>query len=128
MDNILKELSCLQELDSIWRSKLIVDIRTPQQLILHDIETSIDLKKNSIQVISVSSDIILFLTEPSYVNQLIMKDELNYPKGSSFCFEGYTGVDDLTKLKNYLIDCASRTDGTQIIVVIHNEFINEPKS
>ena len=120
-------MSCSQELDSTWRSKLIVDIPIPPQLILHDIETSIDLKKNSVQVSSVSSDIISFLTEPSQLNKLIMKDELKYPQGCSFCFEGYKGVEDYDRLKDFLIDCASRTDGTQLTVAIHDEFINQPK-
>ena len=57
-----------------------------------------------------------------------MKDVLKYPKGCSFCFEGYNGVEDFERLKNYLIDCASTTDGTQLTVTIHDEFINDTKS
>ena len=53
---------------------------------------------------------------------------LNYPKGCSFCFEGYNGVQDYERLKDYLIDCTSTTDGTQLTVAIHDEFIKEPKS
>ena len=127
MDKLFKQLSYSQELDSTWIAKPIVDIPTPPQLILHDIETSVDLKKNSVQILSVSSDIISFLTEPSQLNKLIMKDELKYPQGCSFCFEGYNGVEDYDRLKDFLIDCASRTDGTQLTVAIHDEFINQPK-
>ena len=115
-------------MDSTWIAKPIVDIPTPPQLILCNNEKSIDLNKNSVHVSSVSSDIIPFLTPSSTVNQLMMKDELKYPLGCSFCFEGYKGVDNFEKLKNHRIDCASRTDGTQLTVVIHDEFVNEPKS
>ena len=128
MDKLFKQLSYSQELDSTWIAKPIVDIPTPPQLILCNNEKSIDLNKNSVHVSSVSSDIIPFLTPSSTVNQLMMKDELKYPLGCSFCFEGYKGVDNFEKLKNHRIDCASRTDGTQLTVVIHDEFVNEPKS
>ena len=128
MDKFFKQLLCSQELDSTWIAKLIVDTPTPPQLLLHDNEKSIDVNKNSLHVSSESSDIIPFITKPSTVNQLIMETDLNYPKGCSFCFEGYKGVDDYEKLKNHLIDCASRTDGTQLTVAIHDDFINKPKS
>ena len=107
-------------MDSTWKSKLIVSITTPPQLIIDHIDTASDIKKHSVQVASVSSDIIPFLTKPSIVNKLIMETDLKYPKGCSFCFEGYNGVNDFERLKNYLIDCASTSDGTQLTVVIHD--------
>ena len=43
MDQLFKDLSCSQEKDSSWISKLIVDIPTPPQLNFVDIETSIHI-------------------------------------------------------------------------------------
>ena len=51
-----------------------------------------------------------------------MKYILNYLKGYSFYFEGYKGGKDFERLKGYLIDCASTTDGTQLILAIHDRF------
>ena len=71
---------------------------------------------------------IPFLTKSSAVNQLIMETDLKYPKGCSFCFEGYKGVKDYNRLKELLIDSAYKTDGTQLTVAIHDESINKPNS
>ena len=128
MDKYFKQLSSAQVLDSTWIGKLMVDIPTPSQLNIPDTDKSIDINKNPVIVSSTSSDIIPLLVPPSNVKQLIMKDVLKYPIGCSFCFEGYNGVDDYEKLKNHIIDCASRTDGTQLTVAIHDEFVNKPKS
>ena len=128
MDKYFKQLSSAQALDSTWIGKLIVDIPTPSQLNIPDTDKSIDINKNPVIVSSTSSDIIPLLIPPYNVKQLIMKDVLKYPIGCSFCFEGYNGVDDYEKLKNHIIDCASRTDGTQLTVAIHDEFVNKPKS
>ena len=57
-----------------------------------------------------------------------MKDVLNYPKGYYLYFEGYNGVEDFERLKDYLIDCASTTYGTQLTVPIHDQFFHRPKS
>ena len=86
------------------------------------------MKKPFKAVASLSTDIIPFLTKPSAVNGLIMKNMLNYPNGCSFCFEVYNGAQDYERLKNHLIDCASTTDGTQLTVAIHDEFVHQPKS
>ena len=112
MDKYFKQLSSAQVLDSTWICKLIVDIPTPSQLNIHGTEKSIDINKHSVIVASTSSDIIPLLIPSSTVNQLIMKNLSKYPIGCSFCFEGYNGVDDYEKLKNHIIDCTSRTDGT----------------
>ena len=126
MDKHFKQLSSAQALDSTWLGKLIVDIPTPSQL--QGYHKSTDINNNPGIVSSTSTDIIPLLMPPSSVKQLIMKDVLKYPIGCSFCFEGYKGVDDYEKLKNHIIDCASRTDGTQLTVAIHDEFVNKPKS
>ena len=128
MDQYFKQLSSAQALDSTWTGKLIVDIPTPSQLKLPDSDKSTDVNKNHVIVSSTSTDIIPLLMPPSFVKQLILKDELKYPDGCSFCFEGYKGVDDYDKLKNHIIDCASRTDGTQLTVGIKDEHDKKPKS
>ena len=128
MDKYFKQLSSAQALDSTWIGKLIVDIPTPSHLNIPDTEKSIDINKNPVIVSSTSSDIIPLLIPSSTFKQLIMQNEFKYPIGCSFCFEGYSSVDDYEKLKNYIIDCASRTDGTQLTVAIHDEFVNQPTS
>lgn len=128
MDQYFKQLSSAQALDSTWTGKLIVDIPTPSQLKLPDSDKSTDINKNPVIVSSKCTDIIPLLKAPSFVKQLMLKNELNYPDGCSFCFEGYKGVDDYDKLKNHIIDCASRTDGTQLTVGIKDEHDKKPKS
>ena len=68
IDQLFEYLSSLQEKDSTWVSKLIVDIPTPPQLILVHIEKSSDIKNHSFEVASVSSDIITFLKKLSTMN------------------------------------------------------------
>ena len=75
-----------------------------------------------------STDIIPLLTKPSSVNKLIMETNLKYPKGCSFYFEGYKGVEDYNRLKDFLINSACKTDGTQLTVAIHDDFFNKPNS
>ena len=57
-----------------------------------------------------------------------METDLKYPKGCSFYFEGYNGVNDYERLKDFLIDSACKTDGTRLTVGIHDEFSNKPNS
>ena len=87
-----------------------------------------DIKKNDDSEIAMhSTDISPLLTKPSSVNEFTMEIDLKYPKGCSFCFEGcfegYTGFKDYNRLKDFLIDSACKTDGTQLPVAIHDEFI-----
>ena len=129
MNQLFKDLSYSQLEDSSWVSKLNANIPTPPQLKLGNSELSNDIKKNeNCEIAMQSTDIIPFLTKPSAVNKLIMEADLNYPKGCSFCFEGYNGVNDYERLKDFLIDSACNTDGTQLTVAIHDEFINKPNS
>ena len=128
MDQYFKQLSSAQALDSTFLGKLIVDIPTPSQLKLADLLQCTDVNKNPVNVSSTSTDIIPLLKVPSLFKQCVLKDDLKYPDGCSFCFEGYKGVDDYDKLKNHIIDCASRTDGTQLTVGIKDEHDKKPKS
>ena len=128
MDQYFKELSSSKELDSTWVSKLIVDMPTPGKLILGQIYPGIVMKNHHFEAALSSTDIIPLLLVPATVNQLTMEHHYKYPKGCLFCFEGYKCVEDFHRLKNYLISCASTTDGTQLIVAIYDEFINKPAS
>ena len=129
MDQLFKELSYSQQEDSSWVSKLNVNIPLPPQIKLGISELSNVIKKSdNSEITTLSTDIIPFLTKPSAVNKLIMETDLKYPKGCSFCFEGYNGVEDYDRLKEFLIDSACNTDGTQLTVAIHDEFINKPNS
>ena len=129
MDWLFKELSYSQQEDSSWVSKLNVNIPTPPQINIGISELSNVIKKSdNSEITTPSTDIIQFLTKPSAVNKLIMETDLKYPKGCLFCFEGYNGVEDYDRLKDFLIDSACNTDGTQLTVDIHDEFINKPNS
>ena len=57
-----------------------------------------------------------------------MEKELKYPSGCSFCFEGYNGVKDYDRLKDFIIDSACNTDGSRLTVGIHQQFRNKPNS
>ena len=127
MDQQFKDLSSSKEKDSTWVLKLIVDISTPPQLNLGHIEKSINIEKLSTAVASSFTDIMPFLTKPSTIAELIVENVLNYPKGCSFCFGCYNGVEDYERLKDYLIDCASINDGTQLTVAIYDQFFHQPK-
>ena len=128
-DQLFKELSYSQHEHSSRVSKLNVNIPTPTQRKLGISELSNDIKKNDNSEIGMqSTDIIPYLTKSSAVNQLIMETDLKYPKGCSFCFEGYKGVEDYDRLKDFLIDSACKSDGTQLTVAIYDEIINKPNS
>ena len=129
MDTYFNELSSSKELDSTWVSKLIVDIPTPGKFKLGQIlDPSIVIKEHHFQAAMSSTDIIPLLLVPSTVTKLTMEQHYKYPKGCSFCFKGYNGVEDYERLKNMLISCASTSDGTQLTVAIHDEFTNKPSS
>ena len=46
--------------------------------------------------------------------ELTLLHELRYPEWLSFCFEGFSGVDDHHQLVSPIIDCAKKIDGTQL--------------
>ena len=48
----------------------------------------------------------------------VLETILNYPRGASFYFQGYKGVDDYEILKGYLIDKLLSLYGTQLILGI----------
>ena len=50
------------------------------------------------------------MAKPSLQFEVILSHELKYPKGDSFCFEGFNGVDDQRRLVYYIIDCAKKID------------------
>ena len=130
MDQLFKELSYSQQEDSSWVSKLNVSIPKPPQLNIGTTENPNEItKKNDNSAIDINStDIIPLLIKPNELTQLIMEKELKYPLGCSFCFEGYNGVKDYDRLKDFLIDSACNTDGTRLTVGIHDEFSNKPNS
>ena len=50
----------------------------------------------------------------------VLEQELRYPSGASFCFEGFKGIQDSQRLVTYLVDKASISDGTKLVVGINN--------
>ena len=100
MDQLFKELSYSQQEDSSWLSKLNANIATPPQLNVGNTEISNEIQKNDTSEIDINStDIIPLLTESTILTQSIMETNLGYPKGCSFCFEGFNGVKDYDRLK-----------------------------
>ena len=129
MDELFKELSDSQHKDSSWLSQLNVNIATPPELDVGNTKISNDLQKIDNSAIETNStDIIPLLKEPSILTKSIMESNLGYPKGCSFRFEGFNGVKDYDRLKDFLIDSACNTDGTRLTVDIHDEFSNPPNS
>ena len=130
MDQLFKELSHSQQEDSSWFSKLNVSIPKPPQLDIGTTENPNEItKKNDNSAIDINStDIIPLLMKPNQLTKLTMEQVLKYPLGCSFCFEGYNGVKDYDRLKDFLIDSACNTNGTRLTVGIHDEFSNKPNS
>ena len=129
MDELFKELSDSQHKDSSWLSQLNVNIATPPELDVGNTKISNDIQKIDNSAIETNcTDIIPLLKEPSILTKSIMESNLGYPKGCSFRFEGFNGVKDYDRLKDFLIDSACNTDGTRLIVGIHDEFSNKPNS
>ena len=61
------------------------------------------------------------MTKPSLQFEVILLHELKYPKGSSFCFEGFNGVDDQHRLVSHIIDYAKKIDSTQLVPGCYNK-------
>ena len=119
MEYIHKKLSAAQIDDSKWVAKIVVDIPTPPSLL-----PFVDIPKASFATKTISNDntttnIIPFLSDPSIAMITVLENELRYPSGTSFCFEGFKGKQDSQRLITYLIEKASTSDGTELVVGIH---------
>ena len=70
------------------------------------------------------TNIVPLMAEPSEQFKVILSDELKYPKGASFCFDGFNGVNDKDRLVSHIIDSAKKDDGTQLVP---GRYLNTPK-
>ena len=61
------------------------------------------------------------MAKPSLQFEVILSHELKYPKGASFSFEGFNGVDDQHWLLSHIIDCAKQIDGTLLVPGPYNK-------
>ena len=128
MESIYSKLALAQEADSTWTSKIIVDIPTPP-LVLNAIKAeSCKLSTASHKVDKNTTDIVQLLTTPSIAVKTVLEATLGYPKGASFKFDGYNGVEDYDRLKGYLIDKASSSDGTQLVLGIADKLKTKKNS
>ena len=128
MEYIHQKLSAAQIDDSKWIAKIVVDIPTPPSLL-----PFIDIPKSSFSTKTISNDntttnIIPFLSDPSIAMITVLEKELRYPSGASFCFEGFKGIQDSQRLVTYLIEKASISDGTKLVVGINNDLSTKSNS
>ena len=106
--------------DSKWVPSIYVDIIPPKSLT--DIVAScVDIKYVG------KTNILPLMAEPSQLLKVILSEELNYPKGASFCFDGFHGVNDKDRLVSHIIDSAKNVDGTQLVPGRYNNTPNQRK-
>ena len=120
--------------DSNWKLSIYVDIEPPKS-ITDSVASCVDMKYIG------KTNIVPLMAEPSEVFKLILSDQLKYPKGASFCFDGFKSVNDKDRLVSHIIDSAKKVDGTQLVpgrynntpakkyvmyynVLLHYNFIN----
>ena len=106
--------------DSKWVPSIYVDIVAPKSLT--DIVAScVDMKYVG------KTNIVPLMAEPSQLLKVILSEELKYPNGASFCFEGFQGVKDKDRLVSHIIDSAKKVDGTQLVPGRYNNTPNQKK-
>ena len=77
--------------------------------------------KNHIKPDDNNTDLVDMLREPSISQLTKMQMEHNYPKGTSFCFDGYDGFDSKEKLIRDIKLSALRSSGTCLTVASTNK-------
>ena len=84
-----------------------------------------NMQKSTLPSQSLSNDdltttnIIPFLSHSPVAMVTVLKNNSSSPPGVSFCFTGFNGVKYSQQLCTYLIDTASTSDGTQLVVYIN---------
>ena len=94
--------------DSSWVPKIVMKISTPR-IISQTINLPITDKHET--------DIVHFMTTPSVQLSTICKTLLLYPKDCTFCFEGYNGIDDKSRLISDIFTAASKNGSSLAIHV-----------
>lgn len=93
---------------SKWEPSIYMKITSPQ-CISDIISSCVDIK------IIGKTNIVLLMAKPSIQLELILLHELKYPNGAPFCFEGCNGVNDQNRSVPHIIDCAKKTEVTQLV-------------
>ena len=103
--------------DSNWEPSIYIDIKS-LNCITKIIPSCVDIKHVN------QTNIVPLMAPPSSHYETILSHELKYPKGASFCFEGFHGIDDKDRLVSHIIDCAKKIDGTQLVQGHYNKTPN----
>jgi len=106
--------------DSKWKPSIYVDI-VPPKSITDIVASCVDMKYVG------KTNIVPLMAEPSQLFNVILSDELKYPKGASFCFDGFYGVNDKDQLVSHIIDSAKKEDGTQLVPGRYNNTPTQKK-
>ena len=104
--------------DSKWEPSIYVDI-VPPKSITDIVASCVDIKYVG------KTNIVPLMAEPSQLFKVILSEELKYPKGASFCFDGFNGVNDKDRLVSHIIDSAKKEDGTQLVPGRYNNTPNK---
>ena len=104
--------------DSNWKPSIYVDIEPPKS-ITDIVASCVNMKYVG------KTNIVPLMAKPSEQFKVILSDELKYPKGASFCFDGFYGVNDKDRLVSHIIDSAKKEDGTQLIPGRYNNTPNQ---
>ena len=67
------------------------------------------------------TNIVPLMAEPSVILEQVLSHGLKYPKGASFCLEGFNGLNDIDQLVSHIIDSAKKVDGTQLVPGRYNK-------
>ena len=121
MDAAFHQLSAAKDIDSCWTSKILVDIPAPKVL-SNLLPQPSEFSKESLKGDTTSTTNIVCLSKAPSKEMLVVLNDLKYPPGTSFCFTGYKGSKDGSRLQSYIISKALETDGSELRVGSHNYY------
>ena len=108
MASFYQDLADARISDSNWEPSIYVDVPPPKYP-SDIIPSCIDMKKIG------KTNIVPLMAKPSVILEQVLANGLKYPKGASFFFEGFNGLDDKDRLVSHIIDSAQQVDGTQLV-------------
>ena len=114
MSSAYKDMFYARVTDSNWVPSIFVDIPAP--IFISDLIPSyVDIELVG------KTNIVPLMDKPSLQFEVILSHELKYPKGASFFFEGFNGVEDQHRLVSHIIDWAKKIDVTQLVSGYYNK-------
>ena len=72
-----------------------------------------------------TTDISLFLQDPSVQLETILRHQLNYPDHCNLCLEGYNGKTDSDKMTSNIITAATN-NGISLNIEINDQYAARP--